>query len=117
MMEKADIARELDLGITTSDAIVIPALPVAATARPVDPWRIYKQDFKQNGMWWTWSHGVVDLRHLWAVKATSGEGAQYRAACRRTRYIVKKRDCQFKIGALKLLHSKNTYRRSVLHHQ
>ena len=71
-----------------------PAPPVE-----LDPWKSYEIKLFPDNLWWTWDEGIVDLRLLWFNRSPqASEGVLYRAASLRIRWVLRKRECEFKVG-------------------
>lgn len=88
---------------STSGAAGHPATIDAAntTTRPliVDDWQQYEVYMMGDGMWWTWDEGIVDMKRLFPnYKSNRSEGFLLDLMCSRARWVLRKRECMFKVG-------------------
>ena len=83
------------------------AAPVESTLDPTDEymhdWRPFRVHFHRDKLWWTWDHGIIDLRAMFHTKDTALAGTQLSVGFTACRWVLRRCVCEFKVGMARRL--------------
>ena len=63
-----------------------------------EDWRQFRVPLFRDRNWWTWEHGIIDLRVMYTMSERAAEGTRLREAVKGCRWVIKRHPCEFKIG-------------------
>ena len=83
------------------------AAPVESTLDATDKymhdWRPFRVHVHRDKQWWTWDHGIIDLRALFHTKDTALAGTQLSVGFTACRWVLRRCVCEFKVGMARRL--------------
>ena len=91
-----------ELAFTVVPELASTVVPEPASAAAVQPpvldWRRFEVLLHRDQQWWAWDRGIVNLKALYPLQPNASSGVRLRTALEMVKWVVLRRDCQFKVG-------------------